>query len=577
MTTTVVTATLTRTVRREPLKVIDMAASQGRPASSSSARVNGEKGRGTRASSRLNAKDDGHDESAAAQKSAQGRPTRNASKRNAAEYDEDIGGFQFSRATIKKLKSAPAVNEDTIDKPVIHSPRRGRPPKSQTFQSVEDATLEVARASTRTTKATRGRQKRVSLESEVEIPKQQTRKRDDEPPFPIEKPAKTGRPPKRKSVDISLQSPELSQGATSTIALPVADTPVIRRNKEMREGRGGKGQRRNSLGMRGRRASSLIDSGASNALPHKEVPTSEFYKHIASDGLPEPRRMRQLMTWCATRALDDKPSGSRSDDDSARLAARVIQEELLQDFSNKSELTNWFAREDAPAPAVIVKKPNPKNVQNAEKIKELEEQIRKLQNERHALNALLRPPPIPALDSPPREQTTKDNAASKNISVIDESILDPSQRSIMTALAPEGLRIHREGGSSEEKLLPTSTTTPPLPPAAVSRRLSRITSSLAPTLDAFASGLHDIDIYRSTADRLSHQVLKFCSERLEERDNQIASRNGILESDTQGKENAYKDDDSKGSRKMALRTRQARQQKEDISLILGALSRVERR
>lgn len=30
--------------------------------------------------------------------------------------------------------------------------------------------------------------------------------------------------------------------------------------------------------------------------------------------------MRQLMTWCATRALDDKPSGSRSDDDSARLA-----------------------------------------------------------------------------------------------------------------------------------------------------------------------------------------------------------------------------------------------------------------
>lgn len=55
----------------------------------------------------------------------------------------------------------------------------------------------------------------------------------------------------------------------------------------------------------------------------------------------------------------------------------MIQEELLQDFSNKSELTNWFAREDAPAPAVIVKKPNPKNVQNAEKIKELEEQIRK--------------------------------------------------------------------------------------------------------------------------------------------------------------------------------------------------------
>lgn len=86
MTTTVLTATSTRTARREPLKVIDMAASQGRPASSSSVRGNGEKGRGTRTSSRLNAKDDGDDEGAAPPKSAQGRPTRNASKRNAGKF-----------------------------------------------------------------------------------------------------------------------------------------------------------------------------------------------------------------------------------------------------------------------------------------------------------------------------------------------------------------------------------------------------------------------------------------------------------------------------------------------------------
>jgi kinetochore protein Mis13/DSN1 len=57
-------------------------------------------------------------------------------------------------------------------------------------------------------------------------------------------------------------------------------------------------------------------------------------------------------------------------------AARVIQEELLKDLANRSELSDWFSREDtAPPPAVVVKKPNPKNVQNAEKIKELEEQI----------------------------------------------------------------------------------------------------------------------------------------------------------------------------------------------------------
>jgi kinetochore protein Mis13/DSN1 len=59
------------------------------------------------------------------------------------------------------------------------------------------------------------------------------------------------------------------------------------------------------------------------------------------------------------------------------FAARVIQEELLQDFSNKSELSDWFGREDADPPALVVRKPNPKNLQNAEKIKELEEQIQR--------------------------------------------------------------------------------------------------------------------------------------------------------------------------------------------------------
>jgi len=47
------------------------------------------------------------------------------------------------------------------------------------------------------------------------------------------------------------------------IMLPFADTPVITRNKEMRKGNKD-GHRRSSTGLRGRRASSLIDSGMSN-------------------------------------------------------------------------------------------------------------------------------------------------------------------------------------------------------------------------------------------------------------------------------------------------------------------------
>jgi len=58
------------------------------------------------------------------------------------------------------------------------------------------------------------------------------------------------------------------------------------------------------------------------ALPHQEVEIPDFYKHIESDGLPEPRRMRQLLTWCATRALDAKPIGTDFEDSSARSAGK---------------------------------------------------------------------------------------------------------------------------------------------------------------------------------------------------------------------------------------------------------------
>ena len=58
------------------------------------------------------------------------------------------------------------------------------------------------------------------------------------------------------------QKVAVSQEITK-ISLPFADTPIIRRNQEMRRG-AGDGSRRSSLGNRGRRASSLIDGGKSN-------------------------------------------------------------------------------------------------------------------------------------------------------------------------------------------------------------------------------------------------------------------------------------------------------------------------
>ena len=142
-----------------------------------------------------------------------------------------------------------------------------------------------------------------------------------------------------KVSDIPLKEAQF-QRDTTKIALPFADTPIIRRNQEMRRG-AGDSHRRSSLGMRGRRASSLIESGKSSgtaslgasgnlfianaglALPHDQVDSSEFYKHIESESLPEPRRMKQLLTWCGTRALVDKPLFS-SEDSHVQMAGMAV-------------------------------------------------------------------------------------------------------------------------------------------------------------------------------------------------------------------------------------------------------------
>lgn len=76
--------------------------------------------------------------------------------------------------------------------------------------------------------------------------------------------------PAQKSAHPVVQTPKQPQpsarkrdGGATKIMLPFADTPVITRNKEMRKG-AKDGHRRSSTGLRGRRASSLIDSGLSN-------------------------------------------------------------------------------------------------------------------------------------------------------------------------------------------------------------------------------------------------------------------------------------------------------------------------
>ncbi|KAJ4547607.1 hypothetical protein HRR76_000239 [Exophiala dermatitidis] len=460
-------------------------------------------------------------------------------------YDEEDDGFQFKRVKKKKSESVKVnptkSNEEarTTVPPARDLPESARPPVEEEDLKSKAKRRRTTRLSFSTPKSREDapvrRSKRLSRDHE---------QRDGSPSKniadghrhkwrqpPEERPAKQTeadnavRPTEPKQHLIETGADQVGKGhggenvpthqedySATKIALPFADTPVIKRNKAMREGKAGKGERRSSLSLRGRRASSLIETGNSNgkggesdnrtwanhgpALPHKEVEVHDFYKHIESEGLPEPRRMRQLLTWCATRALDEKVMGTGFEDASARAAARVVEEELLKDLSNKSELSDWFNREDIPVQQKpLPERPNPKNLQNIEKIAELEEQIKRLRAEKDALESLLEPPKVPRLSELDAPTGPEDQS-------LDKSLLSDADIAALEASAAA-----RETSFGQ-----------------ISERLNRLYESLSPTVDTFADGIHAIGQYRQAADNVAGRVLSLCAQRLAQREHEGRKR-----------------------------------------------------
>jgi len=76
-----------------------------------------------------------------------------------------------------------------------------------------------------------------------------------------------------------------------------------------------------------------------------------------------------------------------------RSAARAIQQELIDDFASKPELSDWFSRvwgsiasrpehalialQEEVAPPPVLKKPNPQNEKNKATLEELEEEVKR--------------------------------------------------------------------------------------------------------------------------------------------------------------------------------------------------------
>ncbi|KAL1606390.1 hypothetical protein SLS60_003793 [Paraconiothyrium brasiliense] len=463
------------------------------------------------------------EDDAPATKRAKTEVNRTAKKTNGATkkatktaYDEDDDGFQFTRRTSRRTSKAPPVPEPIPEEPAKPPPARRK--KSVAAPEPEEPAPHRKRRSTRLS----GNKEHLeeideSAELTASAPKR-TKKI-----VPVEKvkkkqvtPAPEQQAEAEREAPLLVQTPKLNglhvakkrDGATK-IMLPFADTPVINRNKEMRKA-SKDGHRRSSTGLRGRRASSLIDSGMSNALPHSEVEVRDFYKYI-EQSLPEPRRMKQLLTWCGSRALPEKPSGDVKNAN-AIMAARAIQQELIDDLASKPELSDWFSREETASPTVV-KKPNPQNVKNQATLEEFEQEIERLEEEKAAWEALAsfsKPPPPPSIQ-----------AITPTLSDIDASILDPQQASILAALQQS-----QPAQPAESSSEPSSSTFTFTTPAALQSHLEKLSLSLEPNIDLFADGVHKIEQYRKTADRVADRVLGTASKRLEERDKESKEKAG---------------------------------------------------
>lgn len=234
-------------------------------------------------------------------------------KKRKARADEDDDGFKFSRVKKQKPLTPPPpsppiatadqqanANGQKLDGEIQRKASRKtrQPPRKdkevQSQQNAENEDVHKAPKQTKRrmsfstptkkdTQPTR-RSKRLSTDSndgsknpatKVAQPTSPVRSRDTRPAkhkLPAEQPSEhpsnlLPSPAKAKSkqpASVQDSVPAQDENVATKISLPFADTPVISRNKAMRQGKSTKGERRSSLGLRGRRASSLIDTGTSN-------------------------------------------------------------------------------------------------------------------------------------------------------------------------------------------------------------------------------------------------------------------------------------------------------------------------
>ncbi|TGZ81621.1 hypothetical protein EX30DRAFT_363630 [Ascodesmis nigricans] len=339
-------------------------------------------------------------------------------------------------------------------------------------------------------------------------------------------------PHKPQQQDMSLEDSMQSTESTR-IRLRTNDTPGADRKKPSKFRQSSAGARRSSVGLRGRRASSLIQDGIV-AEPHPSIETKDYYKHINQD-LMEFMRMQQLLTWCGHHVLNRTSAPPRSSDEAAaRPIARVIQEEILKKITTNGTLSNWMARDISNPGPPVIKKPNPENEKNLKKLEELKEDLRRLDEEREAWK-LLEEMDIDSLLAMPQEMdpmlripSSSDPAAVKPSSSTDPSTTtDPATKTthpVITAQdllnTPDSIRAQTLLSTSHDFTLKSKDV------------MTRHASELEFQVDQLADACHRVNMFTDMAGDMAGRMLETVERRLAERERSVRESAGTEELST---------------------------------------------
>lgn len=190
-------------------------------------------------------------------------------------YEEEAGDFTFTKKK-KKESKAPAVRNSLDEQPaaatapapvIASSDGSAQPPVAEATQAPKTASKKTRKKLPMSPERdiaenTVRRSKRLSSEKEPETQASPQR------PAHARSHANVDRSPSpARAVPVTVEKKrkhgsgnQVEEEKVMTISLAFADTPIIRRNREMRKA-SKDGHRRSSAGMRGKRASSVIDEG----------------------------------------------------------------------------------------------------------------------------------------------------------------------------------------------------------------------------------------------------------------------------------------------------------------------------